>query len=116
MMEQMPDSAYLLDGLLDDNPLPASYVVQLRDLGDLEDTVAQIETVPGVLRIRAPTDVAAAPSGPGGDMPTTPLPMTPQANRAKPESESPPNPKAEGRQTRKRRAAAGPAPYRQCAM
>ena len=59
MMEQMPDSAYLLDGLLDDNPLPASYVVQLRNLGDLENTVAQIEALPGVLQISAPTDVAA---------------------------------------------------------
>ena len=32
MMQQIPDSAYLLDGLMDDNPLPPSYVIKLRDL------------------------------------------------------------------------------------
>ncbi len=59
MMQQIPDSAYLLDGLMDDNPLPPSYVIKLRDLGALDSTLEKIDALPGVLRISAPTDVAS---------------------------------------------------------
>lgn len=59
MMGQMSDSSYLLDGLLDDNPLPASYVVKLSDLSVLAETVEEVQGMTGVQSISAPTDVAA---------------------------------------------------------
>ena len=58
-MEKLGDSAYLMDALLDDNPLPATYYVKVRDLEQLDATVAQIEDLDLVLSVNSPTDVAS---------------------------------------------------------
>lgn len=59
-MSIMEDAADLLEGLQgDENPLPASYSIQLKDLELLDETVARINNMPGVNYAVAPTDVAA---------------------------------------------------------
>lgn len=58
LMEQIPDSAYLLDGLMEDNPLPPAYIVKLKSLEGLSQTVEELKELPGVLQISAPTEVA----------------------------------------------------------
>ncbi|WP_283124364.1 permease-like cell division protein FtsX [Angelakisella massiliensis] len=59
-MNIMEDAADLLEGLQgDENPLPASYSIQLKDLELLDETVARINNMPGVNYAVAPTDVAA---------------------------------------------------------
>lgn len=46
------DSAYLLEGLEEENPLPESYVVQLKDLDYAEGIVDKIQDEKGIDRIR----------------------------------------------------------------
>ena len=59
-MGMMEDAAGLLEGLQgDENPLPASYSIQVKDLELLDETVARINNMTGVNYAVAPTDVAA---------------------------------------------------------
>ena len=52
-----PDSA-LLDGLEEDNPLPASYRIKLQNLDYMYDTVSTFQNAPGVETVSYPQDVA----------------------------------------------------------
>ncbi len=54
----MGDYADLLEGYRDDNPMPASFRVTVYDLNQLEDTVAQLETIQGVEYINSPSSMA----------------------------------------------------------
>lgn len=56
-MQDLGSSAYLLDGLIDDNPLPASFRIKVRDLERLTETVAALEETPLVYQVNAATDV-----------------------------------------------------------
>ena len=56
-MQDLGSSAYLLDGLIDDNPLPASFRIKVGDLERLTETVAALEETPLVYQVNAATDV-----------------------------------------------------------
>ena len=58
-MERLGNSAYLMDALKEDNPLPATYYVKVRDLELLGDTVAKLQELPLVMEVNSPTDMAA---------------------------------------------------------
>lgn len=58
-MERLGNSAYLMDALLEDNPLPATYYVKIKNLEFLADTVAEIKDMDLVLDVNSPTDMAA---------------------------------------------------------
>lgn len=49
----------IFEGLEDDNPLPDSYVIQVRELDVLDDTVREIRAVSGVEKVIAHTEVAS---------------------------------------------------------
>ncbi|MBQ8995131.1 MAG: permease-like cell division protein FtsX [Oscillospiraceae bacterium] len=61
--EYMGEKGYLLDGLEDDNPLPASYRLTLSGLEYLNETVEQLQHYRGVDTISAPTDLADTLTG-----------------------------------------------------
>ena len=58
-MDKLGDSAYLMDALLDDNPLPATYYVKVKDLEKLDATVEEIRDLDLVLEVNSPSDVAS---------------------------------------------------------
>jgi cell division transport system permease protein len=58
-MDKLGDSAYLMDALLDDNPLPATYYVKVKDLEQLDTTVEKIRDLDLVLEVNSPSDVAS---------------------------------------------------------
>ena len=58
-MDKLGDSAYLMDALLDDNPLPATYYVKVKDLEKLDATVEKIRDLDLVLEVNSPSDVAS---------------------------------------------------------
>ena len=58
-MEKLGNSAYLMDTLMEDNPLPATYYVKVKDLERLTETVEEIQRLDLVLDVNSPTDVAA---------------------------------------------------------
>ncbi len=58
-MERMGNSAYLMDALREDNPLPATYYVKLKNLELLSDTVAKLQEEPLVMEVNSPTDMAS---------------------------------------------------------
>ena len=58
-MDKLGDSAYLMDALLDDNPLPATYYVKVKDLEKLDATVEEIRNLDLVLEVNSPSDVAS---------------------------------------------------------
>ena len=58
-MERMGNSAYLMDALREDNPLPATYYVKLKNLELLRDTVAKLQEEPLVMEVNSPTDMAS---------------------------------------------------------
>ena len=58
MKQKFGEDNPLLEGYEEDNPFPASYRVQLKDLATLKDTVAVYEALEGIEQINAPTDVA----------------------------------------------------------
>lgn len=62
-MERLGSSAYLMDALREDNPLPATYYVKVKDLALLADTVAKIQALDLVLDVNSPTDMAATMVG-----------------------------------------------------
>ena len=55
---QFGENADLLAGYEEDNPFPASYRIQLKDLALLDQTVSSLESLPGIEKINAPTNVA----------------------------------------------------------
>ena len=59
----MGEQGYLLEGLEEDNPLPASYRITLEGLEYLESVVQTISGKPGVDTISAPTDLANTVEG-----------------------------------------------------
>lgn len=59
----MGEKGYLLDGLEDDNPLPASYRLTLSGLEYLDEVVSQLQNYQGVDTISAPTDLADTLTG-----------------------------------------------------
>ena len=61
--EYMGEEGYLLDGLEDDNPLPASYRVTLADIDDMKTAQTDIEALPSVDSVSAPTHLAETLSG-----------------------------------------------------
>lgn len=61
--EYMGDQGYLLDGLEDDNPLPASFRITLDGLEYMEDLVGSVQERPGVESVSAPTDLAGTLEG-----------------------------------------------------
>ena len=56
-MQDLGSSAYLLDGLIDDNPRPASFRSKVGDLERRTETVAALEETPLVYQVNAATDV-----------------------------------------------------------
>ena len=58
-MEKLGQSAYLMDSLLEDNPLPATYYVKVRDLEQLSATVEELQELDLVLSVNSPADVAS---------------------------------------------------------
>jgi len=58
MKEKFGANNPLLDGYEEDNPFPASYRIQLKELETLDDTVAKYAAMEGIEQINAPTDVA----------------------------------------------------------
>ena len=58
-MERLGNAAYLMDALKEDNPLPATYYVKVKDLELLGDTVAKLQELPLVMEVNSPTDMAA---------------------------------------------------------
>ena len=59
----MGEKGYLLDGLEDDNPLPASYRLTLSGLEYLNEIVTSLQSYQGVDTISAPTDLADTLTG-----------------------------------------------------
>jgi len=58
-MDTMQDAAGLLEGLVgEENPLPASYRIKIKDLSDLTNTVSSVNSMVAVDYVSAPTDVA----------------------------------------------------------
>ena len=58
MKQKFGEDNPLLEGYEEDNPFPASYRIQLKDLATLSETVAVYEAMEGIEQINAPTDVA----------------------------------------------------------
>ena len=58
-MEKLGNSSYLMDALMEDNPLPATYYVKLKNLELLSDTVAKLQEEPLVMEVNSPTDMAS---------------------------------------------------------
>ena len=58
-MEKLGNSSYLMDALMEDNPLPATYYVKVKDLDLLSATVEEIQDLDLVLDVNSPTDMAA---------------------------------------------------------
>lgn len=58
-MEKLGSSSYLMDALMEDNPLPATYYVKVKDLELLAQTVEKIQKLDLVLDVNSPTDMAA---------------------------------------------------------
>lgn len=63
MMESMGDEGLLFDAYKDNNNLPDSYRITFDDVSHLEDTVAAIEKIDGVLSVSAMTEVANVITG-----------------------------------------------------
>ncbi|MBR5502625.1 MAG: permease-like cell division protein FtsX, partial [Oscillospiraceae bacterium] len=61
--EFMGDQGYLLDGLEDDNPLPASYRITLDGLEHIDAVLAELDGRAGIDSVSAPTDLAHTLTG-----------------------------------------------------
>lgn len=57
MEDQVDDDVSLLEGLLEDNPLPDSYRVSITDLERYDSTKAQLEAIEGVEKVRGESDL-----------------------------------------------------------
>ena len=53
-----PEDAPMFDFPEEDNPFPNTYIVQIRDLARIEDTVARLRGLEGVEKVNASTEVA----------------------------------------------------------
>lgn len=58
-MEQLGESAFLLEGLTDDNPLPGSFRIRIKELELLSDTKEKLEAIDGIYQVNASTDVVS---------------------------------------------------------
>ena len=56
--DRLGDDASLLDGLEDDNPYPAHFILTVHRLEQLSDTVKQISAVPHIYRVNSAESVA----------------------------------------------------------
>ncbi len=56
--QALGDSADLLDGL-DENLLPAKYVVSVKEIERFSQTAKELEAIPGVMSVSAATDIAS---------------------------------------------------------
>lgn len=56
--EKLGDMAAILDGFEDDNPYPDSFIIQVDDLGHLDDTVAAIEKLAAVDYVSSQSELA----------------------------------------------------------
>lgn len=57
--EALGENAAAYEGLEgEENPFPATYIMTVKDLDKLEETVAQVEAVPGIYKVNAPDIVA----------------------------------------------------------
>lgn len=54
----MGNYASLLEGYREDNPMPASFRITVKDLEQLDDTVARLRLIEGVEYIKSPNDMA----------------------------------------------------------
>ena len=61
--DYMGDQGYLLDGLEDDNPLPASYRITIDGLENIDQVLSDLKKLSYVDSISAPTDLADTLSG-----------------------------------------------------
>ncbi len=58
-IDSMGDNSDLFAGLLgDDNPLPASFNIKIKDLSRLTETITMLDNTTGVYYTKAPTDIA----------------------------------------------------------
>lgn len=57
-IDWMEKYANLLEGYREDNPMPASFRITIHDLEQLQQTVEQLQTIPGVEYIKSPNDMA----------------------------------------------------------
>lgn len=57
-MERLGDSAHLLEGYTDRNPLPAIFEIKVKDLSKTRDTAATLRELAGVESVQASDDVA----------------------------------------------------------
>ncbi len=57
MMSNLGDDGFLLEGLIEENPLPNAYRVTLEDLDQMERTKEQLAGVEGVDRVRGESEV-----------------------------------------------------------
>lgn len=57
-IDWMGNYASLLEGYQEDNPMPASFRITVKNLEELDDTVAQLETIQGVEYVKSPSDMA----------------------------------------------------------
>lgn len=59
MKEGWGDEAYILEGLegLENNPLPNSYIIKLRDVEYADDAVDSIKFLPGILKVNYHKDI-----------------------------------------------------------
>lgn len=57
-METLGDDAVYLEGLEDEEILPDSYRLKLKDLSSLESTVKSLENIEGIEKVVAPVEVA----------------------------------------------------------
>ena len=58
-MDTLGDDSIYLEGLEDEDILPDSYRLQIKDISILSETVSDIENIAGIEKIVAPIDVAA---------------------------------------------------------
>lgn len=58
-MAELGEDASILEGLLEDNPMPPSYRIKVKDLELLTDTRDQLAAIPGVYKVNATTDVVS---------------------------------------------------------
>lgn len=61
--EKMGENADILDGYLDDNPLPVSFSIKLNDVSKTEAIQKELEVMPGVEEVSAQTGVANTLTG-----------------------------------------------------
>ncbi|MBE6883027.1 MAG: ABC transporter permease [Ruminococcaceae bacterium] len=57
-MEIFGEDKEYFQGLIEDNPIPDSFNIRMKNLDILDDTLAKLEEIDGVYQVNAPTEVA----------------------------------------------------------